>query len=88
MKDLKQHMQEEENEDLVKLEEALSQAESEGLTRSFDRTKMFVPSRSHPSAPNKPPFETVVGLLTAPADMLADMFRKWPHPGEVEKKHN
>ena len=39
---------------------------------------MFVPSRSHPSAPSKPPFETAVGLLTAPIDHLADLFRSWP----------
>ena len=86
MEDLTRHMEQEENEDLVKLEEALSQADSEGLSRSLDRTKMFVPSRSHPLAPNKPPFETAVGLMTAPMDMLADMFRKWPHPEEFEKK--
>ncbi|KAJ5574101.1 uncharacterized protein N7459_008528 [Penicillium hispanicum] len=84
--DLGRHIQQEENEDLMQLEEALSQADSEGLTRSLDRTKMFVPSRSHPRAPSKPPFETVAGLLTAPVDMLGDMLRKWPHPGEVEKK--
>ncbi|PYH67181.1 uncharacterized protein BO88DRAFT_344867, partial [Aspergillus vadensis CBS 113365] len=39
----------------------------------------FVPSRSHPSAPDKPPFETAIGLMTAPIDHLADLFRKWPH---------
>ena len=62
----------------MKLESALSEEESMGLSKSFGRTKMFVPSRSHPSAPDKPPFETAVGLLTAPIDHLADMFRSWP----------
>lgn len=84
MKDLKHHIEEEEQDDLVKLEDAISQAESEALTRSFERTKMFVPSRSHPLAPSKPPFETAVGLLTAPMDMLADIFRKWPQEGKKE----
>lgn len=78
MKDLSQHIKEEETEDLPRLEEVLSQEESEKYSKSFGRTKMFVPSRSHPSAPDKPPFETVVGLLTAPIDHLADLFRKWP----------
>ncbi|KAL5362514.1 hypothetical protein BJX96DRAFT_186066 [Aspergillus floccosus] len=78
MDDLSRHIAEEETSDLVKLEASLDEEESESLTRSFGRTKMFVPSRSHPSAPDKPPFETAVGLLTAPIDHLADLFRRWP----------
>lgn len=79
MEDLKQHIHEEETSDLLKLEAALSEEESLSLSKSFGRTKMFVPSRAHPSAPNKPPFETAVGLITAPIDHLADLFRQWPH---------
>jgi hypothetical protein len=78
MKDLLEHIKEEENDDLPALEKAIATAESESLAKSFERTKAFVPSRSHPSAPSKPPFETVVGLLTAPIDHLGDMFRKFP----------
>lgn len=78
MQDLTEHINEEENSDLPKLEAALSEEESQGLSTSFGRTKMFVPSRSHPSAPWKPPFETAVGLMTAPIDHLADLFRQWP----------
>lgn len=78
LNDLKKHIHEEETEDVPALDKALSQEESVGLSRSLDRTKMFVPSRSHPSAPAKPPFETAVGLMTAPLDHVSDMFRKWP----------
>lgn len=78
MADLKQHMNEEEQDDLVALEAALPQEDSMKMAKSFERTKMFVPSRSHPMAPNKPPFETVVGLLTAPIDHIMDVFRKFP----------
>ncbi|RJE25442.1 hypothetical protein PHISCL_02198 [Aspergillus sclerotialis] len=78
MEDLTKHVHEEETIDLVKLESSITPEESERLAKSFGRTKMFVPSRSHPSAPNKPPFETAVGLMTAPIDHLADLFRKWP----------
>jgi hypothetical protein len=78
MKDLVQHIKEEENDDLPALETAISTIESESLAKSFGRTKAFVPSRSHPSAPSKPPFETVGGLLTAPIDHLGDIFRKFP----------
>lgn len=79
MKDLSQHIKEEERDDLPKLENALATEESERLATSFSRTKIFVPSRSHPTAPDKPPFETVVGLMTAPIDHLSDLFRTWPH---------
>lgn len=78
MKDLLQHVREEEAEDLPKLEGVLAEADSEKLGVSFGRTKMFVPSRPHPSAPSRPPFETAIGLATAPIDRLADVFRKWP----------
>lgn len=78
MKDLNEHIVGEENDDLPALETAIQTAESESIAKSFGRTKAFVPSRSHPSAPDKPPFETVVGLMTAPIDHLADLFRKFP----------
>ena len=32
----------------------------------------------HPSAPDKPPFETIVGLMSAPIDKVMDMFAKFP----------
>lgn len=78
MENLSKHMKEEEIEDLVKLDKALSQDQKESLGKSFDRTKAFVPSRAHPSAPSKPPFETAVSLLTAPIDHVADLFRRFP----------
>ncbi|KAF5356816.1 hypothetical protein D9756_006747 [Leucocoprinus leucothites] len=40
--------------------------------------------RPHPKAPNKPPFETLVGMLTAPVDKLRDSFRQYPSVEEVE----
>ena len=45
---------------------------------SFARTKHFVPTHSHPDAPNKPPYETVAGMLSTPMDKMKDMFRKFP----------
>jgi hypothetical protein len=77
---LSEHIKEEETQDLPALEAAIqtTSGESESLAKSFGRTKAFVPSRSHPSAGEHPPFETVMGLLTAPIDHLGDMFRKFP----------
>ncbi|KAH9884728.1 HHE domain protein [Xylariomycetidae sp. FL2044] len=87
-KDLEQHMIEEEEDDLVKLEASLTETESKELSESFERTKMFTPTRSHPSAPNRPPFETVAGLMAAPIDRLKDMFRKFPKEKEGTDSQN
>jgi hypothetical protein len=78
---LVEHIKEEEHGDLPALESALQDTagESASLAKSFSRTKAFVPSRSHPSAGEHPPFETVMGLLTAPMDHIADIFRKFPN---------
>ncbi|CAI7655158.1 unnamed protein product [Penicillium glandicola] len=78
MEGLAQHMRDEETNDLVILEEFLTSNESEELAESLDRTKMFVPSRSHPYNLDNPTFETAADLLTAPLDRLQDLFRKWP----------
>jgi len=78
MKDLTEHMKHEEEGDLPKLEEKLGKDESVKLAKSFQSTKKFVPTHSHPSAPSKPPFETVAGLLAAPIDKLKDLFSKFP----------
>jgi len=75
---LKSHIEEEERDDLPTLEKHLDSDLSASYGKSFERVKHFTPTRSHPSAPDKPPFETVVGLMTAPIDKLADMFRKFP----------
>lgn len=78
---LSEHIKEEEESDLPALEASLqiSSGESEALATKFDRTKAFVPSRSHPSAGENPPFETAMGLLAAPLDHIADVFRKFPN---------
>ncbi|GFZ42325.1 Uncharacterized hemerythrin-like protein [Saitozyma sp. JCM 24511] len=83
--DLKEHIKDEERDDLPKLEEVLSREDSRSLASEFERTKKFVPTRSHPSAPDKPviaelekPFETAMGLLVAPIDKLGDMLRRFP----------
>jgi len=77
---LSEHIKGEERDDLPALEAALQSAadESTAMAKRFSRTKAFVPSRSHPSAGEKPPFETVMGLMTAPFDHIADIFRKFP----------
>lgn len=75
---LEGHIKDEEDYDLPGLEAKLSAEASKSMAKSFERTKSFAPSRSHPSAGEHPPFETVMGLLTAPIDRLTDLFRKFP----------
>jgi hypothetical protein len=82
--DLARHMKEEEEHDMVALENALQEPDSQNLVTKFNRTKKFVPSRSHPSAPSKPPFETVVGLMAAPMDHIADLFKQFPDEAKSE----
>lgn len=78
---LSTHIRKEEEGDLVELENGLTLNDSANLSANFERTKMFVPTRSHPMAPDKPPFETVAGLMAAPVDKLADIFRRFPEEG-------
>ncbi|KAF9466014.1 hypothetical protein BDZ94DRAFT_1281295 [Collybia nuda] len=78
MDHLHKHNDSEEKEDLPLLEPALGKEGSVAASKSFSRTKQFVPTRAHPSAPNKPPFETLAGLMAAPLDKLKDAFAKFP----------
>ncbi|CAN9423671.1 unnamed protein product [Alternaria sp. RS040] len=79
---LERHIAEEEKDDLPALEQALSSEKNRGnsqsLAKNFARTKAFVPSRSHPSAGENPYFEGPMGMLAAPIDHIADIFRKFP----------
>lgn len=63
---------------MPRTEQALSRAESQALARSFERTKMITPTRSHPSAPDKPYFENLAALLAAPVDKVGDLLRAFP----------
>lgn len=85
MVDVSRYIDDEETNDLMKLEESLNEKDSNTLANSFTRTKAFVPSRSHPTAPNRPPLDTAFGLVTAPIDQMTDMFRKWPHRDQAVK---
>ncbi|KAI1483826.1 HHE domain protein [Daldinia eschscholtzii] len=76
--DLQQHVKEEEEHDLPELEAKLDKDSLLQLGKSFERTKVLVPTRSHPSSPRAPPFETAAALLSAPIDKVADIFRKFP----------
>ncbi|KAF5386229.1 hypothetical protein D9615_002526 [Tricholomella constricta] len=85
MDHLNEHIKSEEGEDFPALESAIGKEASMAAASKFTRTKKFVPTRSHPSAPDKPPFETVVGLMAAPLDKLKDAFSKFPTEEMIEQ---
>jgi len=78
MQHLHTHNDSEEQNDLPLLEPKIGVEASQAAAASFTRTKKFVPTRAHPSAPNKPPFETLAGFIAAPIDKLKDLFAKFP----------
>ncbi|EGN94571.1 hypothetical protein SERLA73DRAFT_188542 [Serpula lacrymans var. lacrymans S7.3] len=78
MADLRKHNESEEQNDLPLLEEKLSMGDSQQAATLFTRTNKFVPTRAHPMAPNKPPYETLVGFMAAPIDKLKDYFASFP----------
>ncbi|KAJ7628744.1 hypothetical protein FB45DRAFT_1059449 [Roridomyces roridus] len=78
MSSLREHNNDEEVKDLPSLEPQLGEEASKNAAGQFTLTKKFVPTRAHPSLPNKPPFETLAGFLVAPIDKLRDAFDKFP----------
>ena len=83
LKDLHTHIEHESNEDMPRLEKILSREESQALAKSFERTKMFTPTRSHPSAPNKPYFENFAAMLAAPIDKFMDLMKTFPSDNKL-----
>lgn len=67
---LSQHIAEEEKEDLPALERCIDEDAGEGLAKSFARTKHFVPTRSHPSAPDKPPWYVFSAFVFADLNQI------------------
>ncbi|KAI6008072.1 hypothetical protein EDC04DRAFT_2582252 [Pisolithus marmoratus] len=81
---LTEHIRSEEKHDLPLLESKLQTEESYNAEREFQRTKALAPTRPHPSAPDKPPYETLAGFLALPMDKIKDLFSKFPKEEEVK----
>ena len=81
--DLYNHIDHEKNEDMPRLEHILSREESRSLANYFEKTKLIIPTRSHPSAPNKPYFENFAAMLAAPIDKFMDLLRAFPEEGKL-----
>ena len=81
--DLHHHIEHEANEDMPRLEKLLSREESMQLANQFELTKMILPTRSHPSAPNRPYFENFAAMLAAPIDKFVDLMREFPDEAKL-----
>lgn len=55
------------------------------MAKWWQRTKMITPTRSHPSAPNKPFAENLAGLLALPIDKVGDWVRSFPEDDKMEE---
>lgn len=78
MDDFHHHVEHEKNEDMPALEAKLSREESNKLAIYWQQTKKMTPTRSHPSAPNRPYAENLAGLLAMPIDKIGDWVRSFP----------
>ena len=61
-----------------------------GLGEEFSKTKSMVPTRPHPSAPDRPPMQTVVGGMAAAVDKARDMAREFaesPQEQHQQQQH-
>ena len=85
LKDLHEHIAHEKDEDMPRLEKVLSREESKQLANQFERTKLITPTRSHPSAPNKPYFENFAAMLAAPIDKFSDLLRAYPSQSKLDE---
>ncbi|KAI0795074.1 hypothetical protein C8Q75DRAFT_712265 [Abortiporus biennis] len=83
MSSLHHHNDDEEIKDLPLLESVIGEEASRQAAAGFKTTKKFVPTRTHPDAPNKPPYETLVGFMAAPIDKLKDVFAAFPLEEEM-----
>lgn len=87
MTDLHKHIEHESQEDMPKLEEAITKEESHRIALQFARTKKIVPTRSHPETPTSHwAIEGFMGLLHAPIDKIQDLMRSFPEDMEEQGK--
>jgi len=72
MEDIRHHVQEEETDLLPRLQEACSADQLRELGEKVQKAKAIAPTRPHPSAPDKPPANKILGPGTALVDRMRD----------------
>lgn len=72
MREVREHVKEEENEMFPHMREIFTPDELVDLGRKVERTKKLAPTRPHPSAPDEPPANKLVGPATGLLDRMRD----------------
>jgi hemerythrin superfamily protein len=72
MEDIRHHIEDEETDLLPKLRDACDGAELMELGKKFERAKKIAPTRPHPSAPDKPPANRILGPGVGLIDRMRD----------------
>lgn len=75
LRDVRHHVQEEEDELLPKLRSAVSQERLEQVGEAMEAGKRLAPTRPHPHAPTTPPRNIVAGPAAAVVDRVRDRLR-------------
>lgn len=85
MSDLREHIKNEEEKDLVFLSDKVSIDGLSKASKAFALKKKIAPTRPHPSIPQKPwALEAALGIMTAPFDKFADLFRDFPDKDDAK----
>ena len=72
MRDVRQHVQEEESDYLPHLRTAFSAEELQEMGRKVERVKAVAPTRPHPAAPDTPPANKLLGPAAGLLDRMRD----------------
>jgi hypothetical protein len=83
MDELNHHIEEEETQLIPLFRKNASSEVLQNLAKEWYTKQKLVPTRPHPDAPDRPPMETVAGLMAAPLDKAKDLMRDFPE--EVKK---
>ncbi len=70
--DISHHVREEEDEMLPKLVAACTSSDLDKMAQNFETAKKTAPTRPHPSAPDRPPANLILGPGTGLVDRLKD----------------
>jgi len=78
MSELRKHIEYEEGQEIPMLMSKLSTSEDQSLVTQWDKTRTTVPTRPHPSAPDKGGLtKAAAGMASKPLDLLMDTTRQY-----------
>lgn len=74
--DVEKHAAAEENEEFPKIQQSESQDRLESMAKAYEAAKTLAPTRPHPSTPNTPTANLLVGPIAAVTDRARDAVRE------------